>query len=313
MISVIISVFNQASTLRWLLESLAPQECSEKWEVLVCDDGSDPATMEIVRDFVAQTDIDLRHLWQPDRGFRAARSRNNGIRSAQGDLLIFLDGDMVVRPGFLDAHRRAHERELLLACGTRYSIRIGSGIDGTRHISEFRRRQHDHLQPEQLRQLSWRDTPFPWMTLLSCNFSVRKRPEVIFDERFVGWGTEDREFSLRLCERFCYSAHVISGADAVHVLPSDPFNDCNPMRTNHHDHIVSLLRNKLYFRHLYPDLDLRPGLELLLSCFLDPRTDQWYMAPPLESRDLAAVLRTVEDWISRHNLAICSERPLSSD
>ena len=42
-------------------------------------------------------------------GFRAAEIRNRAILAARGMYLIFLDGDCIVRPDFVAAHRRLAE------------------------------------------------------------------------------------------------------------------------------------------------------------------------------------------------------------
>src|SRR5438045_287738 len=43
----------------------------------------------------------VRYVWDPQLGFRAGPSRNNGIRLANGDLLAFIHGGLRVRPDSL--------------------------------------------------------------------------------------------------------------------------------------------------------------------------------------------------------------------
>ena len=116
MLSVIISVYQQPSSLSALLECLRKQTYDGAFEVLVCDDGSASGIIEVIRSF---SDLNLRYLWQPDEGYRLARSRNNGIRCASGDVLIFLDGDLLVGPEFLARHAARHNGRKRIVCGTR--------------------------------------------------------------------------------------------------------------------------------------------------------------------------------------------------
>ena len=52
----------------------------------------------------------LRHVWQPDEGFRLSAARNRAIREATGELIVFVDGDCLLRPDFVEAHQQVAER-----------------------------------------------------------------------------------------------------------------------------------------------------------------------------------------------------------
>ncbi|WP_267875254.1 glycosyltransferase [Massilia sp. Dwa41.01b] len=60
-------------------------------------------------ELAARSPVPLRHVWQPDDGFRLAESRNNGILAATGDYIITLDGDCVPQRDFIAAHRKLAE------------------------------------------------------------------------------------------------------------------------------------------------------------------------------------------------------------
>lgn len=107
-ISVIVSTYNRPDALNATLRSLARQ-AEKNFEIVVADDGSAPQTRELVRTWAAKFDVPLRHVWQEDRGFRLAEIRNRAIAASAGGYLIFLDGDCVVRPDFVAAHRALAE------------------------------------------------------------------------------------------------------------------------------------------------------------------------------------------------------------
>ena len=59
--------------------------------------------------------VPLHHAWQPDDGFRAAASRNRAARDADADLLLFVDGDCLLRSGVVAEHQRLAERGCAVA------------------------------------------------------------------------------------------------------------------------------------------------------------------------------------------------------
>ena len=108
LISVIVTTYNREDALDAVLRSLAAQSDSD-FEVVVADDGSGPATRELIAAWKAKLAVRLEHVWHEDRGFRAAEIRNRAILAARGGYCIFLDGDCIARPDFVATHRRLAE------------------------------------------------------------------------------------------------------------------------------------------------------------------------------------------------------------
>lgn len=104
-LSVVIPTYGRRDFLERALRSLAQQESAPQFEVIVVEDGADP---EMDR-FVQSLALPFAHrvVVHPQSRGRAA-TRNSGIALAQGEVVVFLDGDMEVVPGFLAAHDAAH-------------------------------------------------------------------------------------------------------------------------------------------------------------------------------------------------------------
>ncbi len=94
--SIIVPTRERAGYLDVALASIAPQAAAAGAEVLVVDDGPDPATRDTAARHGARY---LAH--DAARGPNAAR--NTGIAAARGAVLVFVDDDVAVRPGWLAA------------------------------------------------------------------------------------------------------------------------------------------------------------------------------------------------------------------
>src|ERR1700733_12678992 len=119
LMSVIITAFRQTPSVALLLQCLAVQDINHPFEVIICDDGSLPPLITACITELQPIKIDVRYVWQPKKGHRPAASKNNGIRIARGEYLVFLDGDILIKPDYLRLHHLAHTRDNLIVCNPR--------------------------------------------------------------------------------------------------------------------------------------------------------------------------------------------------
>jgi len=102
-ISVVIATYNWPAALDRVLESLADQTYSD-FDAIVADDGSGPEIACLVDSWKQRAPFPVSHVWQEDAGFRAAAIRNRAVAESDGDYILFLDADCLVRPDFLARH-----------------------------------------------------------------------------------------------------------------------------------------------------------------------------------------------------------------
>lgn len=98
-VSLVIAAYNAGEYIARALTSVAKQTRPPD-EVIVIDDGSKDDTAEQVKSFKRQSSLKVVLQRQANRGLAA--TRNVGVRSAQGDLVAFLDADDVIYPEFLE-------------------------------------------------------------------------------------------------------------------------------------------------------------------------------------------------------------------
>ncbi len=88
-ITVIIPIFNAEKYLKECLDSIINQTFTEI-EILCINDGSTDASEEIINDYI-KSDLRIRLISRDNRG--VSFSRNEGIRSATGQYITFMDAD----------------------------------------------------------------------------------------------------------------------------------------------------------------------------------------------------------------------------
>jgi len=99
-ISIIVSVYKNIDALKIVLNSIQNQTIPVD-EIIVSEDGE----FEGMKNFISTLNIkNLIHNTQEDLGWRKNRALNRAIQTASGDYLIFIDGDVVLHPRFVEGH-----------------------------------------------------------------------------------------------------------------------------------------------------------------------------------------------------------------
>lgn len=103
--SVIFTTYNSPAWLEKVLWGFFCQSVSD-FEIIIADDGSGAETRELIERLSQDAPIKIKHLWQPDEGFQKCRILNKAVLAAEGDYLIFTDGDCIPRKDFVEQHLR---------------------------------------------------------------------------------------------------------------------------------------------------------------------------------------------------------------
>ena len=210
--SFIIPVYNNWKLLKNTLEALNYQEgfCREDYEVVIVDDGSDDDTLSYIR--VVNRNYSLKYIFlERCKDSCAARARNYGWRNADGEVIVFIDADIIVRSNYLKELERYYSKDRnILVIGSRLMLKEDITVDGIQDKSVFEKYTFTWERPElhEFRYQIFDENSFnasalkcPWLMSFTCNMSMYKCwLEKIdgFDENFKCWGLEDVELSLRL-------------------------------------------------------------------------------------------------------------------
>jgi len=101
LVSVIMSVFNSAETLREAVESIYAQTYAN-WELIVCDDASTDNTLTLLHQLASEGPAGRVVIISNSENMRLAYSLNRCLDKASGDLVARMDGDDISEPDRLE-------------------------------------------------------------------------------------------------------------------------------------------------------------------------------------------------------------------
>jgi GT2 family glycosyltransferase len=215
---IILTYKQQAKTLECL--SYLNSEPKMPFQILVWDNGSQDGTVEAIREAFPQV---TAHLHSENLG--VAGGRNAAAQMAIEEMgathLLFLDNDIWVEPGFVDALYAPFEADARVG-QTQSKLRLMNARDRINDGGGAR-----------INFILWRVTPVGYGELdqgqydtqrecISCGGAMMVRADIFkqlngFDPLFGPFGPEDLDFSLRL-QKAGYQALYIPQAVGYHEV-----------------------------------------------------------------------------------------------
>lgn len=125
-VSVVIPTYNGAQKIVNLLRALENQTVTD-FEVVVVVDGSTDDTLNVLKEFQADSALNLRVISQSNGG--RAVTRNRGAKEANGDLLVFFDDDTRPESNCVQmhvAHHSSYSNTMLVGGLATDNCRIGN-------------------------------------------------------------------------------------------------------------------------------------------------------------------------------------------
>lgn len=233
--SVVIPAYNNKVLLNNTLEALNDQLDFEAgtYEVIVVDDGSSDDTLQYVQETPRTYIFHYIYLERTPDSCRA-RVRNTGWKRAQGQFVVFLDADMIVKRNYLRELQRYFEvNKELLVISYRFMLKEPIALEDVRSGQIFQKsyRTLDYFEARHFDSLvhsfNIATLKHPWHCVFSCNMAL---PRAVleqlggFDENYKGWGMEDTDIGYR-----CYllGMRIVShlGIEALHQYHGEAFGD----------------------------------------------------------------------------------------
>jgi glycosyltransferase involved in cell wall biosynthesis len=218
-VSLIIAFYNKIDLLKFVFAGLERQTFRE-FEVVIADDGSNPDIVKEITSMKSAFFFPIKQVWHEDKGWQKTKILNKAVMAAEGDYLIFIDGDCIPHPKFIQEHmeNRAQNatisgRRILLTQKVSSELtleKIRNGyldrlvafpllVESVFHKKDTQVENMLHIRNKLLRRIFIKEKVRDFW---GCNFSVWKKDLLTvngFDERYVhpGYG-EDCDLDHRL-------------------------------------------------------------------------------------------------------------------
>ena len=254
-IAVIVTTYNRPDALAAVCEGYLAQERAD-FELLVADDGSTDETKRVIEEYARRAPFPVRHIWQEDKGFRAAAIRNRALAATDADYVIYTDGDCVpprdfvynhcalAEPGFFLAANRVLLSEALTHRVLAERLPV-HGWSWATWLAAWLRRDVNRLLPLlKLPNGGFRKhSPQRWEGVKTCNLSAW-RTDLLrvngLDESYTGWGLEDSDLVIRLLRagvrhksaRFAAPVFHLWHPENKHALPAENQNRLEEILTS---------------------------------------------------------------------------------
>ncbi len=235
-LSVIIPVYNGGDGLRGCLEALV-QSSRPPDEVIVVDDGSGDGSAGLASSLGAHV------LSLPDGPRGPARARNRGAAAAHGDVLVFLDADVVVHADTLERLEQyfVEDPEVDALFGSYDSKPPAPGL-----VSRYKNLMHHYVHQHGQTEAS---------TFWAGCGAIRRQIFLArngFDESYTRPSIEDIELGWRLRQ----AGHRIRLCPELQVTHLKQWSFVGLLNTDIFNRAVCWTRLIMRHRHLPADLNL---------------------------------------------------------
>ncbi len=228
--SLIISIYKNVQALEVVLESLRRQS-EQDFELILSEDGQDAAMAKFIGSY--NFPWPMQHLTQEDLGWRKELALNRAVMAAHCDWLIFVDGDCVLHPRFVEMHLKfAIQGRILAGKRVRLSAEIsqkvleGKPVHGWSLL--FCPQGCSHTEEGFFCSLSkWLRRPAKHIT--GCNMSMSRTDLLAingFDENYTRPATgEDYDIEWRLQKNGCRLFSLRNLAVQYHLYHKESWTD----------------------------------------------------------------------------------------
>ena len=217
--SVIVSAFNRLEALKMCLTALLHQTIEiDKYEIILVDDCSTDGTKEYIEQLIHMVSNVKYIRHQVNQGLASAR--NSGIMSARGEFIIFLDGDIIPKPDFIENFLYYHAQYPDGKIAVIGNLSFSEIFTDKNNIAYFvQSRYLGFRSKREMAKIDYANLPHRYFAGGIASIPHRTVMAVgLFDSTFKFYGSEDTDYGIRLGN---HGIRLIFG-DMVKAYHNDP-------------------------------------------------------------------------------------------
>jgi len=254
-VALIVSTYNRPDALDLCLKSILNQRVLPD-EILIADDGSGNETRELINQYKEKNIVPIHHIWHKDDGFKLAQIRNKAIAQSSCDYIIQIDGDLILHPYFIKDHKEFAKPQSFVRASRVYlsekltneklsykDINIKLFQPGISNIFSSFRISFLRFLFEKKYKIKGDEL---W-EIHGCNMAYWREDAIKvngYNEDFVGWGPEDKEFVARLVNLGLKKRFLKCGGIAYHLW--HPINSKDNLSRN-----ISIFEETKFSKRLF--------------------------------------------------------------
>lgn len=227
-ISVIIPTYNNARYLQNTLKHLMDQNLDRRqFEIIVVDDGSDDDTQQRIQQFTRDWNFKCIFFSRSsprkmgDNQYRAGIARNLGVKYARGNLLAFLDSDILTPKNFLSDLIEKHQSWDVIQAKRIYLHQSVSSE--TTHYEDIVLGRDNFIAEDYWHNFfnnttDWNQLEAFWK--YTCTYALSVPAQLFkdvgwFRKIYVYYGFEDTDLGYRLAQRG--ARFLLNNVDVYHL------------------------------------------------------------------------------------------------
>jgi|GEM_PF-2760000 len=251
-VSVVIPYCKRITNIKYCLKSLNRQNLlKNEYEVII---GCLEYSIELV-DFIKNEVPDLHViLVMVNEKWNVSRARNMAIKEATGEVIVFIDADIIIPKNYLSNHYETHKKSKtpLFVAGQTRDYDEGLDIDNFKlkpfdfYYNEYLSKNINEINlPEDIRWLNkiYIDWSMGWTFNLSLSKKSIINNNLYFDEDFKGWGVEDIEWAYRVVN----SGVKMVFSDKIWAIHLPHYRDVNKNHTDEKINFKKMLNKWPFF------------------------------------------------------------------
>jgi len=219
-VDVIIPCYNVEHIVEKCVNSIIAQEYGNTVKIYMINDGSTDNTANILESFANNTNITVIHHEQ-NKGL--SKTRNSGINAGNGEVICFLDSDMVVKQNWIESHVFIlSEKGIVGVIGDSKLPKVVASNSLDKYFYDNRRGARSVGEGGKV----------DFTYFLLNNTSVKRSVfEIIdfFDENITSYGGEDTDLAIRLWEAYPNGLCFSSKAASEHYHERELYEFCQCM------------------------------------------------------------------------------------